>query len=233
MSTQKTIVVIGGTGEIGKAVALRFAANGWRVIVPARDLGKPSAQELMANPSITVILADVSKLNGAQHLFQLLKNDDITIRVVFQAAGTFLWDDGFPGPTKNAEEVARLLFSANVETKEHVIEALREYYADTLGSIRMDLVSSHAAQFGPEHPFRNGSFGEEGYVAAMARVSAYGAQLKAEGIFSETIVHEPGLVASDMARTAFPPERAGDIDWAAVDTPEEYAEKLFPNTFFI
>lgn len=64
-------------------------------------------------------------------------------------------------------------------------------------------------------------------------MSAYGAALRESGLFKEVVVHEPTLINTDMARTAFPTERTGETDWSTVQTPEVYAEQLFPEQFFI
>ena len=38
MTEQKTLLVLGGTSDIGRATALRYGENGWRVLLAGRDL---------------------------------------------------------------------------------------------------------------------------------------------------------------------------------------------------
>lgn len=44
MSTLKTIAVLGGTGKEGSGLALRWALNGYRVIIGSRDVDRASAK---------------------------------------------------------------------------------------------------------------------------------------------------------------------------------------------
>lgn len=57
MTGQKTILVVGGTSDIGYATALRYAREGWRVLLAARDL---DAAQRNADDIATRTRADVS-----------------------------------------------------------------------------------------------------------------------------------------------------------------------------
>ena len=43
MADARIVVVIGGTSGIGRAIALRFAEDGWRTVVAGRDQARGSA----------------------------------------------------------------------------------------------------------------------------------------------------------------------------------------------
>lgn len=225
-----TVFVSGGTGGIGGAAVHDYVRRGWRVIAPVRDLQKPEAQALTTLPLVDVFRCNVEDSREVSQLIQSLKNDRIILNELFLAAGTFLWDDGFPGPLKTAEEVETLLLRANLETKTNVIAALDRFYPDEVSDLTIHLMSSHAANFPPDHPFRNGPYREEKYVFSMAKVSGLGHQLRISGRYKEVITYEPGLINTLMAQKAFTVERVGLIDWDVIPTPEQYIRQdVFKN----
>jgi decaprenylphospho-beta-D-erythro-pentofuranosid-2-ulose 2-reductase len=63
MQTQKTLLVLGGTSDIGRATALHYAAAGWRVLLTARDAeaGRRNADDIAARAgaAVSVHLLDV------------------------------------------------------------------------------------------------------------------------------------------------------------------------------
>lgn len=224
---KKTILITGASGGIGGAVAWKFLRKGWNVIALVRDLKKNETQELMKHPGATVVKCDLESYESIDMHIGMLVRDGVTFDRVFLGAGTFLWDDGFPGGEKTREEVAVLLYLANVMTKLTVLAALRTH-CDT-SKIDIHIVSSHAARFDKDHAFRNGKYKEEEYVEKMLAVSTLAESLQAERVFASVTLLEPGLINTDMAKNAFTPDRVGPIDWSTVDTPEVYIEKVFTN----
>ena len=63
MQTRKTLLVLGGTSDIGRAIALHYAAAGWRVLLTARDAeaGRRSADDIAtrAGAEVSVHALDV------------------------------------------------------------------------------------------------------------------------------------------------------------------------------
>ena len=226
-TNKKHALIIGASGGIGGAAASYFSEQGFQVIAPVRDLAKQESQTLLKNGAITVYQADPANKEAIDRLIAELHREEVPLSVVVHAAGTFLWDDGFPGPQKTYAEVEEMLRWANLSTKENVIASLLEVYGTDCSRMTHYMVSSHAATFAPDHPFRNGPFKEEAYVKIMGLVSQLGLDLKTKGFFKDVVVFEPGLIRTEMAKKAFPKERAGDINWDTVETPDEYVKKIF------
>lgn len=231
---KKTTIITGASGDIGGACARFFAQRQYRTILPVRNMGKPESQALMLLPDSLVIPADVEQIGDAMRLFQIIKNDNIVPERLFLTTGLFLWDDGFPLRNKEepmtAQEAADFLEVANVKTKENTIAALRSLYQGDLKNMVIEVVGSHAAGFGPDHEFRNGPYRQEGYVHAMQKVCAFAESLRASGDFKEVVLHEPPLIDTSMARAAFTPERAPDIDWSKAIKPDDYILSIYENT---
>jgi decaprenylphospho-beta-D-erythro-pentofuranosid-2-ulose 2-reductase len=56
MTVQKSLLVIGGTSDIGQATALRYAQAGWRILLAARDLSaaRRNADDIAARLGVEV-----------------------------------------------------------------------------------------------------------------------------------------------------------------------------------
>jgi hypothetical protein len=119
-----------------------------------------------------------------------------------------------------------------MKTKESVLNAIEMVYANFLSSIEQGFVGSHAANFLPDGPERTGKYKEEEYVGVMSIVQRTAKNTLASGRYKGVYLFEPGLVNTAMAREAFPEERIGKVDWSTVPTPAEYAEYIFPESFF-
>jgi len=73
----QTILVVGGSGFVGRYVVNRLAAEGRRVVVPTRRRG--SAQHLYVLPTVSVVEADV---NRAPELARLAQRAEAVINLV-------------------------------------------------------------------------------------------------------------------------------------------------------
>ena len=85
--TSRTILLIGGSGFIGSAIAAKLCALGKRVIVPTRH--RERAKHLILLPTADVVEADV---NDAQALAGLMRGVDAVINLV----GVLHSDTGAP-----------------------------------------------------------------------------------------------------------------------------------------
>jgi NAD(P)-dependent dehydrogenase (short-subunit alcohol dehydrogenase family) len=65
---QKTVVVLGGTSDIGRATGLRFAQSGWQVVLAARNVGeaKRNAQDISIRAGATVPVLPLDILQSGQ-----------------------------------------------------------------------------------------------------------------------------------------------------------------------
>lgn len=65
----KSVLVTGGARRIGRAISLRLAADGWRVLVHARQPGDADAVALAGEIGGIAIFGDLSEPLGAAKLF--------------------------------------------------------------------------------------------------------------------------------------------------------------------
>jgi decaprenylphospho-beta-D-erythro-pentofuranosid-2-ulose 2-reductase len=67
MQTQKTLLLVGGTSDIGRATALRYAAAGWRILLAARnaEAAQRNADDASARTGATVTVHTVNVLDTA------------------------------------------------------------------------------------------------------------------------------------------------------------------------
>ena len=63
MQSPKTLLLVGGTSDIGRATALRYAGAGWRVLITVRDAeaGRRNAEDAVArtDADVTVLTLDL------------------------------------------------------------------------------------------------------------------------------------------------------------------------------
>lgn len=228
----KHIVITGGSGGIGGAVAKRFLEHGWHVHLLLRSFDNPEVQEMMKLPNTSVYKSDPGDEVKTVETLRAMKNDGVAIDFVFHAAGTFLWDDGFPKQKRSFEEVREILLQSNVATKVALVQALEIVYADSLGNITQAFIGSHAAHFAVDGPERNGVYKEEAYVESMQKVEGIAKELLVSKKYKDILLFEPGLVNTGL-NEAFTEERIGfTVDWSTVPTGKEYAETIFPEEFF-
>lgn len=91
----KTAVITGGTGGIGKAVAMALAKKHFRVIIHGNDPAKALhvEQEIIAesgNNLVESIAADVSTLSGMKELADAIKAKTDTINALVLSTGVIL-----------------------------------------------------------------------------------------------------------------------------------------------
>ena len=73
----RSILVVGGSGYVGRCVVNRLAADGWRVVVPTRR--RDNARHLFLLPTVDVVEADVSR---AAELARLAQGTSAVINLV-------------------------------------------------------------------------------------------------------------------------------------------------------
>lgn len=88
---KKTILITGATSGFGKAIAHRFAANGYHLIITGRreERLQQIKQELEAknNVTVTTLCFDVRDKDAVNNAFQSLKQQDATIDILVNNAG--------------------------------------------------------------------------------------------------------------------------------------------------
>ena len=140
--TKKTIWITGGSTGIGKALAIKFASNGWDVAVSAR---RTELLDELSNSyeNISGFPLDVTDKQKCKEVFNEIKNKYEDIDICFFSTGT--WD---PKKEKNIdiermEDVFKVNFFGTVNT----IKAVEQYFRDKKRGI-ITIVSSIAGYRG-------------------------------------------------------------------------------------
>jgi NAD(P)-dependent dehydrogenase (short-subunit alcohol dehydrogenase family) len=147
MSDGPVALVTGGASGIGRAIADRFAADGWRVHVCDADSGAVT-RFLAEMPSCSASVADVSRVSDVDASF-----DEVTSR--YGRLDVLVNNAGISGPTAPVEEIAPTDWDRTV-----VVDLNGQFYCTrravpmlkAVGSGSIILISSSAAFFG--YPLR-------------------------------------------------------------------------------
>ncbi len=140
--SKKTIWITGGSTGIGKALAIKFASNGWDVAISARRV--ELLNELSNSyENISSFPLDVTDKEKCKEVFNEIKNKYENIEICFFSTGT--WD---PKKEKNIdveqmEDVFRVNFFGTVNS----IKAVEQYFRDKKNGI-ITIVSSIAGYRG-------------------------------------------------------------------------------------
>ncbi len=123
--TNKSIIITGASKGIGRAIALKFAENGFNVAVCARkqaDLDKLKAelQQLSQNSKILTLPCDVRKKEEILAFAEQVKKEFENVDVLVNNAGIFL-----PGAVHNeAEGTLEQLIETNLYSAYYISRAL-------------------------------------------------------------------------------------------------------------
>jgi NAD(P)-dependent dehydrogenase (short-subunit alcohol dehydrogenase family) len=190
----RTVIVTGGTGGLGRAVVAAFAANGWRVVVlDMRPAELEGAEVVEAN---LVQEQDVARAVGAA-----TRDDGAPLRAVVNLVGGFAADQ--PVATTPVE-VFEAQFALNLRPTYLVTQAALPRLVEAGGG-SIVCVSSRSAL----HPFA----GAAGYCASKAAVIAF-AQVVArehagDGVRCNAVL--PQMIDTPANRAAMPPEEHGKL----------------------
>ena len=139
---KKTIWITGGSTGIGKALAIKFANEGWNVAISARRI--ELLDELSSKyENISSFQLDVTDKSKCKEVFNNIKNKYENVDICFFSTGT--WD---PKKEKDIdveqmEEVFRVNFFGTVNS----IKAVEKYFKDKKNGI-ITIVSSIAGYRG-------------------------------------------------------------------------------------
>jgi NAD(P)-dependent dehydrogenase (short-subunit alcohol dehydrogenase family) len=210
MTTQKTLLLVGGTSDIGRATALRYAAAGWRVMLAARDAeaAQRNADDVAARTGTSVTVHRLDILETASFpafIGALPALPDTVVCVV-----------GELGDQKRAEadaEHAAMVLRTNFEGPALLLHLFAERFL-ARGSGAIVGVSSVAGDRGRASNYVYGA-GKAGFTAFLSGLRN---RLAAAGIRVVTV--KPGFVRTRMtAGMKLPPLLTAE--------PAEVGEAIF------
>ncbi|WP_344145157.1 SDR family oxidoreductase [Kribbella yunnanensis] len=213
---ERTVVVAGGTGGLGRAVVEDFLASGWRVVVPGRS--EESLERLGADPALTPIVADPFDPAGVADVVALATAEvGAPVRALVNLIGGFAQGARVhETPIEQFEDQFRL----NLRPTYLITQAVLSHLIAGGGGAIV-CTSSRAAI----KPFS----GAAGYISSKAALLAFADALHVEyakdGIRVNTVL--PGTIDTAANRSAMPnadtsgwspPERIAGVIRALVET---------------
>jgi NAD(P)-dependent dehydrogenase (short-subunit alcohol dehydrogenase family) len=197
----RTALITGGTGGLGRAVVGAFVGNGWRVVVP--DV---APAELEGAEVVEADLTDARQVAGVVE--RAATREDAPLRAVVNLVGGFAADQPV---TATPLDVFEAQFALNLRPTYLVTQAaLPALVAAGGGSIVC--MSSRSAL----HPFA----GAAGYCASKAAVIAFtqvvAREHAADGVRCNAVL--PAMIDTPANRATMAPE-----DYGKLTPPEEIA----------
>lgn len=198
---KKLIVITGGSKGIGKAILLKFAANGFDVVTCARkeaDLQKMQQEVNLLYPEIAFLytVADLSQRKGAEHFVSFVQNLGRTTTVLVNNAGYYL-----PGQVHNEPEGQLVdMVNANLYSAYHVTRGLVPKMIDAKQGHVFTICSVASIV-----PYVNGGSYCVSKFALLGFTKVLREELKPFGVRVTAVL--PGATLTDS--------------WAGVDLPED------------
>lgn len=146
--TGKTILITGGAGDIGRATARRFAADGAGVAL--LDLNAPKMAEVAVklkdyNVPIGTFRCDVTSMNDIASAFAAATDQLGRIDYVFNNAG---YQGAFAKTDEYPEDDFLKVININVVGVFHILKAAARQLRDSGGGVIVNM-ASHAGVIGP------------------------------------------------------------------------------------
>ncbi|NEU56053.1 SDR family NAD(P)-dependent oxidoreductase [Halorussus sp. MSC15.2] len=211
----QTAVVTGASRGIGEAVARRFAAEGARVVVCARerDALDQTVERIEADGGeIEGLRADVRDEYDVERLMETAaRASEGGIDVVVACAGVY---HGDPGETPLADDAYSAFDDSFRTNARGVFATVTEALPHLTDDARVLVPSGSVA--------READAGYGSYAVSKAAAEAVVRQFAAE-IDQTAGVVDPGVVATDLTggRGRDPADAADLFRWAATDAPAE------------
>ena len=205
---KKTIWITGGSTGIGKALAIKFANEGWNVAISAR---RQNLLEEISNEYENIISfpLDVTKKENCKEVFNQIKNKFDSIDICFFSTGTL-----DPKKEKDIDvEQIENVFKVNFFGTLNSIKAVEEYFKNKKSGT-ITIVSSIAGYRG------------------LPNSTGYGPSKSALNNLAESLYFDFGrsnvrvcLVSPGFIKT--PMTDKNDFNMPFLKTPEYAAEKIY------
>lgn len=211
MKQERWALITGASSGIGKALAYRFAREGWRLALVARDaarldaLSRALTQEL--HTQALAIPADLASPDAPDGVFKRLNDRGIRISVLVNNAGSGACGLFHELPADKDRQMLSLNIAAVTSLTRLAVLHMR---ANGGGRI-LNVASTGAYQPGP---YTAVYYATKAYVLSLSQ--ALRKELKASGILVSALC--PGATATEFSR------RAGKADIKGAMTPEKVAD---------
>ena len=204
---QKKIWITGASSGIGKAVAEKFAAEGWRVAVSARR--KDLLDELARNQNISSFPLDVTNRSQIEIVFKNILNEFGNLNICLFSSGTYEPKDEQTIDPDKIKNVMNVNFLGVIDC----VKAVESYFKNKKSG-HISIVSSIAGYRG------------------LPNSSGYGPSKAALTNFSESIYFDfkkygirVSIVSPGFIKT--PLTDKNDFPMPFLKTPDYAAEKIF------
>jgi len=218
----KTVLVTGGSSGIGLAAAVAFAAEGARVIITGRDQATLDQAKQQLGADSIALRNDAGKIDDANALAAMLKQQDITLDALFINAGIAK----FAALEAVDENLWDSIFDTNVKGPYFLIKALAETLNSGAAIVLNGSINAHIGM-------PNSSVYAASKAALISLAKTLSSELLSRGIRVNVI--SPGPVQTPLyGRLGIPPEELSavaasiqaQVPLKRFGTPEEVASAV-------
>src|ERR1700754_4791231 len=203
---ERTVLVTGGAGGLGRAVVEALVADSWRVVVPVE-----AGSDLAPAEHVSTVVADLTDPDDVARAVRATEGSDAPLRALVNLVGGFAADQ--PVATTPLADFERL-FALNLRPTYLVTQAALPRLAATGGGSIVCIGSNSAV-----HPFA----GAAGYAASKAAVITFAKVValegKPDGVRCNAVL--PTQIDTPANRAATP-----ESEWKHFVPPERIAKTI-------
>lgn len=221
MAAQKTVIVTGASRGIGHATALRFHANGWRVITVSRE---PPPGQCPWSRGPSHILLDLSDLDNIVRCVEVMRAmlDEGELHALVNNAGTS--PKGPAGSRLNSLETDIDTWQSMYSTNFWAPLLLTRGFAPELSKARGAVVNLTSIAGSRVHPFAGSAYAtSKAALAALTRELAF--DLAPAGVRVNAIA--PGEIDTAILSPGTPAIVERDIPMRRLGTTDEVADLIW------
>lgn len=218
---QKTVVITGASSGFGRACAVKFSQNGWRIIALARRIQKLELLQQEIGESNCLIMAfDVQQSQDIQNLVTLLQNEEISVDLLINNAGLAL---GLESADKADLDDWQTMIDTNITG---LVKTTRALLPDMVKQQHGHIINIGSIAGSYAYP------GGNTYGATKAFVAQFSLNLRADlaGTKIRVTNIEPGLAETEFSVVRFHGDQQkadGVYDGVTPLSAEDIAESVF------
>jgi NAD(P)-dependent dehydrogenase (short-subunit alcohol dehydrogenase family) len=221
MNARKTIIVTGASRGIGHTTALRFHANGWRVITVSRE---PPPGQCPWSLGRSHILLDLSELDNIVRCVEVMRGmlEDGELHALVNNAG--ISPKGPGGSRLNSLETDIATWQSMYNTNFYAPLLLTRGFAQELSKARGAVVNLTSIAGTRVHPFAGSAYAtSKAALAALTRELAF--DLAPAGVRVNAIA--PGEIDTAILSPRTPEIVERDIPMHRLGTTDEVADLIW------